>query len=733
MKKHSQKERRPLAGWCAGSLPAGRRRTSRRAGGAPWLLGATLLAFASPLFADGLSGRAEVSYQSYDYGSILTQGMRQQYDLRLERAFTTTSIVRVFFRGDDFQGNTTSFRQLQPGAEMAINTDTLQLQGRADYFDIRNNANTATAAETTRTLDRRAGRLSWTPVSLPRLDLIGQRNKTHDTANSTDLTDEYGIAMLTYEWRSLQLRGEGRYSHLADPIAGYDQKTVMRGADVTYATTMLNGKLTVGGQGTAQLQHLTQSATAASSVPTPVIISRATWGVDDTPTDDRDHPLTAAPLLTDGNVDTSAGISLGPESVSFQNIALDIGRIDRVDEIRVVVRDVAGNPMRNGGGPVTWDAYTSQDGTIWTPLPSTTTFNQALSLYSINFTVTLGRWFKVVSFGVNSEPTFITEVQAYYHAPINPGVSRQGNQNLYNALASVSYQPWQRLTLTYAGSYNSLRQEIVGLPNGSTNDTEHLGGIEYRLFRSWAVRAQYLRREITTFATTSDRASGLTTYLDYNPTPQLRMSLEAGHQTETLDGSPFNLDTKALHTTAYFLRSLLVTSDVGVQTQTLTASGDISHRQFANLSVNAQLRPTLRMILIGTLQRTKTDSTDPAVALLGPIRDERVSTDLMWRPGRQLTLQTVLGWAAGQTLSGFTQRYHVEWYPFGDGTVSLGGSYDQDIDPAANRKASRVMFTPRWAMNRHVAFDLNLTRVRTTSDTVTNQQKLLFATVTVTR
>src|SRR6185369_1340408 len=114
-------------------------------------------------------------------------------------------------------------------------------------------------------------------------------------------------------------------------------------------------------------------------IPTQVTIARGLYGVDDTPSDNRDHPLAPIPALIDNNLNGGAGINLGPDGVSFQNIAADLGRIDRVDEIRILVRDAGGNPLRNGGGPVTWDAYTSQDGQLWTPLAGArTTFSAPL-------------------------------------------------------------------------------------------------------------------------------------------------------------------------------------------------------------------------------------------------------------------------------------------------------------------------------------------------------------------
>jgi hypothetical protein len=96
-------------------------------------------------------------------------------------------------------------------------------------------------------------------------------------------------------------------------------------------------------------------------------------------------------------------------------------------------------------------------------------------------------------------------------------------------------------------------------------------------------------------------------------------------------------------------------------------------------------------------------------------------------------LSTRYGWLSSEALSGFTQRYHVEWRPFGDGTVALAGAFDDDIDPVMNRRARRMIFNPRWLMNRWTILDINYTSVSTTLPNGSLRQRTLFATLTLTK
>ena len=702
---------------------------------------AVLLLAAVAARGEDLSGRALLSYESRESERVSTDGFRQQYDLRLSKAFTTTSLVRLFCPIDDFRGTNdyTTFsqnsrsRQIQPVAELILNTDTLQMMARSEWLNLQSKFGDNSS---TRTIQRSLGQMTWQPDNLPVLHILGARNATRDDNARIDLTDDNALASLQYHWRGLQATAEERYFHSTDPAAGYDRKTTAHTAGLTWASTHLGGRLSVTAAGDMQLMTLAESAVGGttSSIPTPLAISRALWSVDDTPLDGRDHPPVASPGLIDSNLNTSTGLSLGPDGSSFQNLVIDLARVDRADEIRVVVRDPAGNPLQHGGGAVTWDLYTSDDGQLWRAVTSAqTTFNAPLSLYAVTFDLTTGRWFKVVNFGVNADQTFIAEIQAYYHTTVTPGKSRNGTQNTYTGTTTFTYQPIKTLLIGYAGTYSALHERFGTLPRNNTSDIEHLGSIQYDLPRHFTLRVQLLRRTAQTYTGRGDDLTNLSTFVDYTPTRQLKVTLEAGQQDEAVQDSKFRLDTRALHVTAFVIRSVTLTSDVGVQTQTIANGAGTADRRFFNITGNLQLAPSLRMLLNGTLQRTSTDSTDPAVQLLGAQRDDRVSSELIWRSGRQLTLGARYGWAAGQLVSGFTQRYHVDWYPFGDGTLSLGGAFDQDIDPTVNRRARRLIFNPRWLMNRWVMLDLNYTSVSTSFATTSLRQRTLYATVTLTK
>lgn len=706
----------------------------------PLVIAVVLVLLAPSLRADDLSGRVLLSFQHYDFDELMTSGLRQTYDLQWQRAFTTTTLFRLSLRADDFRGSTETplfaernrTTQVQPVGEIIINTDALHLQARSEILQT---DATRGGLESTTSLRRSWGSLEWRPADLPTFDLRGQRNESRQTGESVAVTDDFAAAGVRYQWRGLQARAEQRYLGSYDPGLGYDRKTTGQLGELNYALTTLGGRFTVGTSGSAQRTQIVERSLdgQGTSVPVPLVLSRAYWGVDDTPNDSRDHPLASYPTLTDGNVDTSAGIALGPDAVSFQNLAFDLGRDDLADEIRVVVRDAAGNPIRNGGGPVTWDLYSSEDGQLWTARTSQTTWNAARSYYAITFDVTTARWFKVVNFGVNVEATFVTELQAYVHREIGAGESRTGTQNQYSLSTILAARLTKRIRLTYTGAYSSFEESLETAAPRSTSNREHIGEIEYQALRSLAIRGRVVSRNSSTFEAIDDSANSVTAYADWIPTRDLRVSLELSRESQTIGATEFELDTRALHASATVIPSVLVSLDAGVQTQTISATGESSTRRFASLNGSLQLLRSLRLAILASTQQTDSVLTDPAVPLLGPQRDDRYSGELTWRPGRPLTLRSRIGWYSGAAISGFTQQYRAEWYPFEDGTLSIGGTYDQDIDPLLGRRASRLILNPRWTMNRYATFDIQYTAVSNAYGLISSRQRTLFATLTLTR
>src|SRR5512140_3840669 len=92
------------------------------------LLLAVLVTPALPAVAGALTGRAIVGYNRYEIDSLLNDGFRQTYDLRLSQALSDAARFQLTFRADDFSGSvenelarlTSNTRTLQPSASLTL-------------------------------------------------------------------------------------------------------------------------------------------------------------------------------------------------------------------------------------------------------------------------------------------------------------------------------------------------------------------------------------------------------------------------------------------------------------------------------------------------------------------------------------------------------------------------------------------------------------------------------------
>lgn len=693
--------------------------------------------------AQPVTGRAQASYENYDFGRVVESGMRTSFDLGLDRAFTGNSRLRFFLRGYDFRGETeipqrhlireSRSREYQPSGELSIDAETLRLFLRADYIDYTGSSD---FFDTNRTTERALANLQWDPIGLPSFAVTAQRSVMHDAGRDSEPVEESASASVQYPWRGLTTAVDVRYARSADPFAGYDRTMSTYGGSVGYALSLANGRFTLGADANGTRSEIDERATGGESVRVPVQVTfnRALFSIDDTPSDNRDHPLASYPALRDGDLNASANIPLGPDGVSFINLGVDLGRSERIDEVRVTVRDANGNPLRTGGGPVTFDAWISEDGVVWRPVSEVeTNFDATRSAYVVTFPILTTRWIKVVSFGVNSERSFITELQAFYHVVVDPGSARNGQQQSYGAMLSASFRPTKNVKLGYGASYTSIEQDYATRASTSNSRIDHSLTLEYNFARNWVLRGEASRGESMLYGLTIDRGDSILAALDWRPTRRLQVSAETNRQSQTVDGTPTLLILYGFRATGQPLRTVTLSLDAGMQSQKIENSVDLGRRTYANLTASARVTKTVRMLLSGSLQRASSSSDDPATLLLGAARADRLWSELAWNPGRALIVSARVGYISSAAVSGFTQRVRVEWSPFEGGTVALIGTYDEDIDPMSDRRARRMVFSPRWTMNRFVTFDFNYTAVSTQLEALSEEQKTLFFSVTVTK
>jgi hypothetical protein len=690
------------------------------------LVGAAALGTAAAA-ADDLTGRALVSYQGFDDGRLVSDGVHQLYDLRFERALTDPFRIRLSVRAERNDGGsdfglgreTRSLSQLQPGGE--IQYALPRLQARLTYDLVRLDSAVGPRGTADRRLERKTGLLTWRPEGLPGLTLQSDERGIEDLFAGLDRTQRLREGTLDYAWKGLSLAATRRGIELDDPGVGFARTTRESQGLVNYEGSWLDGRLTASANGlvtSSRLDDRSRGRTAA--VPTPVPLARALYVNDDTPLDSRDRPPSPLSALLDGNLDRSTGVALGPEGTSFQTLVADAGRAAETELLRIHVRDGQGGLVR-AGGPVVWDVFASRDGVEWRPLPAArTVFLAALGAYEVRFERVSSRFLKAVSFGTNTFSTYVTELEAFVETTLGPEETRRTDLLLGSGSATLGARPHAKVALNYYGLFNGLRQDSPGLARMTTRGIEHQVSAQYDPAASWSLIARYQDRSLAQGGERDDTYQAWTGIARVAVLKALDQALEATTSRETNLGRRIETGGVSLRTTAWFYPTLQVTLDLGVQRQDFVEDGFAVDRRFLSGVALAQLTRALKLTATATVQRGEYDNAAetllPDQIGLPPVRDDRWTAELFYRGGSQLGAAVRIGQARTEDFTATLQRYHLDWFPFRGGAVALGGTYDQDVDSVGRRTARRLILTPSWIVNRRLVLNVNYTLIRVSGD-----------------
>ncbi|MFN7943445.1 MAG: hypothetical protein U0X73_17770 [Thermoanaerobaculia bacterium] len=689
--------------------------------------------------ADDFSGRVDLFWQTYDSDDFRSDGLVQRYDLRLDRAVAEPLRFRLSLRavdddsGSTFRGQdrTANYRELQPGIQFSYVLPTIQFQAGWDELRSKSHGSEA-GSRSDRTLDRFAASFAFRPEGLPALVADGRRTEIGDPETGADVTDQIGTLRLEYLWRGLHAGLAGYSAREENRGLGFERRSDDLQATLGWAGSFWNDRLSIAADGLASNQRIDRRALGdADGVPNPVRVIEVYQTYDDTPADDRDHPLVTNPQLHDGDLTRAAGAPLGPEATANLNLALDFGRFARVDEIRVVARNPAGNPVTSGG-TVIWDVWASLDREIWTPVASAATrFDAIESFWSVTFPSQQTRYLKVVTFFVNSVPTEATEVQAFERLATVPGGVRRLDLDLVSFTGDIGFRPVAHLLISWNGLFNRRVQTPNDGSEIATRDTDNLLRIlwEPRPRTSVELQRQATRGRLSGEASLDQSYDSWLAIARWGPIVNLQTALEAQRAESDNNGERFTTDRVFVHGFVRLWRAIDATLDLGHQTHRSENEGwSISGPQVSGV-VHAQLLRSLLLTASASLQENKLSAGAPA-GLQVDDRVERYWAEIFWRPSAQLGVGARAGTAKAGGRSTPVRGYRLDWRPFAGGAFTFGAVYDEDVDAAGDRRSRRLVVNPAWQINRRLSLNLNYLRLELDSPQLRQDADSFFAGLT---
>jgi hypothetical protein len=674
-----------------------------------------------------LTARALYSYTLFDSEAFSNSGFTQTYDLGFARQISTPLSYQIRLRMQQSDGrsgselNDKDARQRFFEPELRVGyTPFSSLQLGADWRGFRASSEVGGERHSSRN-DRWTGSLGWQPTSTISLGAGVERDDLSG-AGGADQTRDRLTESIQFQKSTFLFGESGSYSRLLVPGADFERTEKQVQLQGRYSVSFLDNRATLSSELTGGWTRLEENSRTGEpvSVPSAASIARALFAFDETPAEDRDHPLVEMPALVDRNYGQATGIALGTDGSSFQNIGADMRRFQALDTFRIHVRDAAGHPVPVGG-LIRWDVYASDDGIVWALVPggASSSYVPAGGYYEVTFVSVTSRWFKVVNFGTNSAPTYVTELEAFFHTTLAATEKRTTRLQFQTAFASLTGRPADWLHFGYSFLANRYRTNPEAAASLTSADVQHSAYLEIHPLQPLALVAQYRREDVRQGGGLDRTHQTQSGQVKYDANTNLHLALEASLNRDTREDFQGEIRTKIFrgYLDARPLQAIGVTLDGGFADQDV-GFGATQRRRFLDLRGYTQLTDSLRLTLEANVDRLSNAGLSVPGVGVRPSRSERIYGGGDYRPSDRLAFSARVGRTVSDSTSLSLQHYRFEWNPFAGGAVTLGTTFDEDVDQNdLRRRFRRVQLNPRWMLNRHSSLELNYSYYRAWSET----------------
>jgi hypothetical protein len=296
-------------------------------------------------------------------------------------------------------------------------------------------------------------------------------------------------------------------------------------------------------------------------------------------------------------------------------------------------------------------------------------------------------------------------LEVFFHTSFSGMETRRTDTRYGTGNLAVTAKPFQSVTVSYNGLFNDYTNTRSDGTTFTNRDLDHLVSVLVTPVRRLDVQVRWEKRTVTADAF-NQAYTGLWGVATFTTNPNLVTTLEAS-RTDDDSSQHVTTDTLRLHNYARFYKSLELSLDGGVARSTY-AEGVKTSGTFLTATSYVQLTDAVKLTLSANYRTTSAEGDAAGVVGLPPARDVRYYGEVYYRPGKQLLLSARFGYAGGSFVSGLTQSYRAEWYPFAGGTVGIGTVFDENISSNGRyRRFRRIQILPHWAINRHATLDVN--------------------------
>jgi hypothetical protein len=680
------------------------------------LAAALLLAAAAPAGAADLTASADLSYAEESATAQASRYARQRYELTYGHAVSDALSYQLRGRYSQVDGSTSwvagsshdDGRDVGGQGTFSWHRDWAAATLQHELEVARTSYASATASDSR--MQRTLASLWFDPARSLRVTTGAEVTET-SVSSSPTFRQENATAVVNYAGHPVQALGAMRLQRFeqGDTVA-----------------TSWGPRLELGWSGDfgretyASVRYTTEYARSDLSSPmggarvtfVEVTAAAALYANDPSALDDSDAPLSSVPALLDRNFIAGAGVAIGTDGVSFQNLALDLGHVAQLEGVRVSVRTPGGLFVASGG-PVTWAAYWSNDAVRWTALPSGAIFDPVLGAYDVTFPRTSARYFKVVNFGTNTVDTVVTELQGFVHATLPPSTRDSwAASQLHAVSASVGAAPWEKLRLSYTGTFGATGYSSDLMPAFVwSRDTSHGASVFVGPFGPFQFQVDHARWDSWQALQPAAQSAATSALVTWRPVPAGSLGLllsngltrtqgmSALNNTAGLQGALNLYGSTQVAASAQFVRSDV--SD-GSTFYSVSGSGSVTSRVRYELSVGATV----------SVQRDVSESrpagSQPLPQLLMTMESQSYRGFARWMPTQRLWMELQLGYGHSPFGEGLVETARISWTSPG-APITVGLDFANELDPLSGREFRRLYTQARWGLNRHMTLTVSYT------------------------
>jgi hypothetical protein len=683
-------------------------RAARRAAGA------LVLALAAAWPAAGaaqLTADALVTWEQARQDDVATSSLDQLYTLRFRQQVYQPLSYQLELGVNDLRSRTslvagsTHGQRFLPRGSLDVAFDRIAIRGSYD------GALEATSGSVSDGLDawmqRGSTFFNARPLDGLQLSATAMDTARRDAAGTVDVNEGTITAGAAYTRNDWVLTLQNAVNLTDDRALLFSRTFYTTGGTARYARAF--GMVNVGARYGFQYTSGVEETTASTPIEAPRQLAPAAglYEVNDLPTSSTG--MTATPALVDDDLLTSAGIALGPDGRSFQNLGVDLGRVDAVDGLEIFVRDASGRPIDAGQGLV-WTAYVSNDGRTWQLAQSTAEFIAAASAYAVRFTRSDARFVKVVNLGTHVLPTYVTEVQAFVHELVNPDERRTRSFLVQSGAVTLDARPRPWMKVSYNGRASFSRSRTGDAPSLATQDWSQTVGTILGPFSDATLDLAYAL-SLSDASVSSRRTHITTALLRYEPLPTLNVTGRTAFTADMANGFTSTTLTEGVTTVVSPLPTLRVQAAADATQQRRSEVDGLLEYFSTTLDARARLTSTLTTSVAGSGQWTLTPLRTDAVGSPLPtlLVFQRYWTESTWTPSGILSIRARVGYVS-TTESGIFQNYYLGWQPLQGGAITIMTTLDTDVDAVDGRWARRASLGTVWEINPRVRLEVTASR-----------------------